>query len=432
MSLFERYRDPSRRTVNPSDEPIEEASPRASRMKGERGIALILVMGMLVMMTSFVIEFQYSTQVRYSLAANHRDQVRAKHLAVSGINLYRLLVNAVYSASRNEFVASMLSNTGLDINILLTQLVPQLDTSLLRFMNQGFAAQDITLDKEEGASVDAEAEAKFNAGQSGDSFSGKGQIKSGLAAEGAGFLDFDGNFSAYIESEDRKININMLKTDPLEENPAYIALMGLMGDPSYTPLFRERNITPRELIGNLKDWIDADGQVSAGQGGYEDNAYNRLVDPFEAKNTRFTTLSEVHLVQGWDDVFYDLFTPQMTVYGGDKINPNTVSSELLAGMIRAYCTNGSRYQLDQITALLQTSEQWLLLKASVQFSNGAEFSAQLSAAVPGLGDCSGMSEHIGVDTRAWRVVSTGIAGDVQKTIEVVLTSQSSPLYWREN
>ena len=266
--------------------------------KSERGIALILVLGMLVLISSFVMEFQYSSRVRYTMAANYRDQVRARYLAESGINIYRLLSMAIYNAQGNEFVAAMLENSGLDLSIILTQIIPQLDTGLLRFMTAGFGGEDVQLD-DEGATLKEGAEADND----GPSFADQ-PVESGLSKSGsAGFLDFEGDFSTVIEPEDRRININTLDAGELDTNPSFTALWGMMQDIRYQDIFREKNITPRELIGHLRDWIDADGEVSAGQGGYEDNFYSRMNDPFAAKNTRFTSVAEVHQVQGWDDTF---------------------------------------------------------------------------------------------------------------------------------
>ena len=64
-------------------------------MKGRgrrRGVALILVLATVAVMTTVVLEFVHDTQVRSKIAANSRDSVRAYFLARSGIELSRLMI----------------------------------------------------------------------------------------------------------------------------------------------------------------------------------------------------------------------------------------------------------------------------------------------------------------------------------------------------
>ena len=59
----------------------------------QRGVALILVLTTLAILTSIGVEFSFSTRVNLKLAENLRDELRAFYLARSAVNLSRLLLH---------------------------------------------------------------------------------------------------------------------------------------------------------------------------------------------------------------------------------------------------------------------------------------------------------------------------------------------------
>ena len=60
--------------------------------RGERGVAMLVVLTWLALMISLISEFTYGTTVDAAQAANARDELRAHYLARSGVNLSRLLI----------------------------------------------------------------------------------------------------------------------------------------------------------------------------------------------------------------------------------------------------------------------------------------------------------------------------------------------------
>jgi len=60
-----------------------------------RGVALILVLVTIAILTSIGVDFSYSSRVSLKLAENLRDETRAEYLARSAINLGRLLLHFV-------------------------------------------------------------------------------------------------------------------------------------------------------------------------------------------------------------------------------------------------------------------------------------------------------------------------------------------------
>src|SRR6186713_1541770 len=62
------------------------------RASTERGVALIIAVISITLLTVVATEFAYNTRVDLQLAANQRDEVRAYYMARSGLSLGRLLL----------------------------------------------------------------------------------------------------------------------------------------------------------------------------------------------------------------------------------------------------------------------------------------------------------------------------------------------------
>src|SRR5688572_14816567 len=71
---------------------LKQRLRRPTRRDKQRGVAMIVVLSWLALMTSLVSEFTYGTTVDAAQAANARDELRAHYLARSSVNLSRLLI----------------------------------------------------------------------------------------------------------------------------------------------------------------------------------------------------------------------------------------------------------------------------------------------------------------------------------------------------
>jgi hypothetical protein len=58
----------------------------------QRGVALLITLTWIALMVALVSEFTYGTSVDSAQAANARDELRAHYMALSAVNLSRLLV----------------------------------------------------------------------------------------------------------------------------------------------------------------------------------------------------------------------------------------------------------------------------------------------------------------------------------------------------
>src|SRR5205807_6205116 len=63
------------------------------RNANHRGVALILVLTTIAILTSLGVDFSYQSRVSLKLAENLRDETRAYYLARSAVNLSRLLLH---------------------------------------------------------------------------------------------------------------------------------------------------------------------------------------------------------------------------------------------------------------------------------------------------------------------------------------------------
>src|SRR5207302_3904901 len=68
-------------------------SGRGAGAGSARGVALILVLTTIAILTSIAVDFGYQSRVSLRLTENARDELRAYYLARSAVNLSRLLLH---------------------------------------------------------------------------------------------------------------------------------------------------------------------------------------------------------------------------------------------------------------------------------------------------------------------------------------------------
>jgi len=397
------------------------------RPEGERGIALLLVLTMVVMFTAFVADFAYTSRVKYTMASHARDAARAEALAVSGVRLYQLLLvwgdSAQKQLARSPF-ASFLGGI-LGSGSLVVKLIPCMDTGLLRMLGGGGLAPLAEGDTSDAGGVQ-------NLGGLG--LGGKEEPDS---APVGSFLDFEGNFSTCVADESTKISLNgMIKGDGINSPGAQLLLQSLKRE-QYQLLFREYNITPEEVVSNIIDWADLNGERANGQG-YEDNLYNKGPDPYNSKNAPYDSVSELHLVAGMNDEIYEIVAPLVTAHHSkETISLPLTGPEMLAALLRAAVPNHRWTEAD----IQQTWEQYQLnsggiapenvqaLVSILQLSNSTLVTLATETLQPYFSDKS--------RPKVFRVTSTGQVGDVERTVEAVIDVQKNKryggfiVYWRE-
>lgn len=285
---------------------------------GQRsGVALLVVMTTVLILTVLVTDLAYTARVRFLVTAHRVDRQQAWWLARSGVEIYELLILA------DREMGDALSQFGLDelgIDNLL-EMIPQINTGLLTMLMATDNGSDLEGDEDE---LKAQATAALEGTEAVSE-----EVREKAIEEGGGlfsersWLDMPGDFAAEVQLEDCRINVNLLRsatTATLEESPTYQLMLGRLAGDENEIWLRERDLTARDLIANLTDWVDADSTRAGNRGGYEDSDYQNQVPPYHAKNGAFETMDEIRLVEGWQDEVYDRFAEQFTIYGSGKLN----------------------------------------------------------------------------------------------------------------
>ncbi len=391
------------------------------RRKDRRGVALLMVLTTILFMAVLVTDISYGSRVRLLAATHERDEAKAYWLANTGVNVYRLILTANRQLKNSGF-ASQLSSFGINAGDALWQMVPFINTGLLRMLagsGMGGPDQDALAEVAQTGKVSDEVEAESREG-GGSRFGNRN------------FLDFDGDFSAEVRGEDCRINLNALAKRspdmPAQETPTGQQLYGLLSGEENEQFLRDRNLERWDLVNAIADWVDADNTVSSGRGGYEDDLYNDLPSPYLSKSAPFDTLQELRLVEGWQDDVFDRFSEQLTIHGSGKVNINCADDEVLKGLLKAYATRALTD--DELTRILADLRAYMSMAT---FSNGRAFVDWVKANgnFEPRGD---MASAVSTSTTTFTVRSTGQVGDATTTITAVVDYGSSDaglvLAWR--
>ena len=313
--------------------PSRPPARRRRTSRREQGVALILVLGVIAVITVFVAELMGNTSTALQVAIGDRDRLQAEYLARSGLNLTRLLIAKEPEIRR--VVAPMYS-------IMLGHGPPQLnvwnfaDALLMPFANPKGA---------EGA-----------AASTGIAFS-----------EIQGIKDTGGTFDVISIPENSMINLSKPLFWQGDEARVSLAMQlfaltgGYQNQSPYDSLFNgmdpDGQLTTRlDVVSAVIDWWDEDeqrttfdpGAATVNSSGREDDIYSRLPEPYRVKNAPYDSLDELRLVRGFTDDFWATFvepdpedprTRQVTVYGSGAVNPNESRAEVLWSRVCSFVSN---------------------------------------------------------------------------------------------
>ena len=459
----------------------------------QRGVALLLVLTWIALMVALVGQFSYGTNVDAAQAANARDELKAHYLAVSAVNLGRMLIKI-----QKQFVDPIMGQA--------QKLISQaMGTGAGGASGAGGAGGGAS-----GGGLGFSLRVTDYAGPLMGFFSGSKDEVAGLGSligldttgvKGLGLKS--GTFDAEITPEDGKININCgagFNALADRQKMVFRLLMGLLYSRRFDRLFSESDAngqfaTRAEVARAIIDWADNDEQGFSPDGvsaSGEDYRYDDRADKYRAHNDPFDTLEELKLVRGVTDGFMEAFQPHLTIYpfptqlGGAgtgaaateacKVNLSAITNKnggdctpLLMGVLRAaavpdqtkppadlsvlddtrlypvasvLCDRASAGGFDSlgaITAMLQNPSQAVL-------PDDPRYKVLQAIPPINIGNLGDVAK-VGAP-RIYRIVATGEAGKVKKKITVIVDSMgvlSSPLtlnpqaeqaagvlrYWRE-
>ncbi len=295
----------------------------------QRGIALPMVIGAIVVLSVVLAEFQTDVSAEVSAATSARDAVQAEYMARSAINLSRLLI-----ASEPTIRAAVAP-----LFAFLKKSPPQLpvweftDRLLSAFMSEEEAPLEGAPPK---PAENNTATLLF------DDSKGRNVTTPG------------GRFELVIVDEDAKLNMNQGSSNDIARIRLGKQIMGLIGPLQYSTIFDQRDArgqsTDRaQTCQALIDWADVDETAftcdfssNAQSAGSEDSFYSLLPKPYKRKNGPYDSLEELHMVRGISEDFWAAFVdPEPTnpkkrvvsVWGQGTVNVNTANAQTLLAVV---------------------------------------------------------------------------------------------------
>ncbi|HYP88946.1 MAG TPA: type II secretion system protein GspK, partial [Polyangiaceae bacterium] len=270
--------------------PLRPLGPRARRLaarRQRRGVALIMVLTSLTILTVMLSEIQDESSAELGSALSARDAVAAEYAARSAVNLSRLLIAAEPTIRKTLTPFFMMMGSG---------AAPQIP--VWEFTSRVMGA----FNDEEGAEA-------FKTLGSFDLTKGKN-----LGMKGAGF-------DIKVVDEDSKINLNEAsRGSAFGQQRVASQIIGLIGGLQNNPLFEGRDadgqFSDRQAVcASVIDWSDPDSEAyvcdptnpTAQSAGAEDSFYERLTKPYSRKNAAFDSLDELHRLRGFSDDFWSTF-----------------------------------------------------------------------------------------------------------------------------
>jgi general secretion pathway protein K len=235
----------------------------SKRCKPNSGIALMLVLWVLALLSIMVFEFCYTMRIEATITKNFKEGERSYYLAQAGIN--RALIELIKTQS-----------------------------SVKKFKG---SKDTLVKDKEED---DEEEEEKTNEWKPRE--------------EPYTFSLEEGECTVIIRDEGSKINLNWIAKKAKGDRKLLADIVekscGLEGD--------DRDI----IVDSIIDWVDKDHNHLLN--GAEDEYYESLEDPYECRDGDFVVTEELLLVRGiTEDIFYGRKYPAQD---GDAVTEEQDSS----------------------------------------------------------------------------------------------------------
>jgi general secretion pathway protein K len=390
---------------------LSERALRQRARRRRRGVALILVLSSLTILTVMLSEIQDESAAELGSALSARDAVIAEYAARSAVNLSRLLIAS----------EPTIRKTLAPLFVMMKSAPPQIP--VWEFS-----------DRVMGAFNDAQGAEAFKALGGFDMTQGKN-----LGLTGAGF-------ELRVIDEDSKINLNEpARGGAFGQARLAAQLIGLMGGAQNDPLFEGRDadgqFSDRQAICSaVIDWADPDqdsyvcdpNNPTAQSSAAEDSFYELLKKPYSRKNTAFDSMEELHKLRGFNDDFWATFIEPdpdrpdkrtVTVWGQGTINVNTANPQTLLAFVCSaapaarVCTDAAEAQkfLMMVTMLRGAMAGVPLFSSPKMFVNalsnkgpfGEMFKAVGMEPVPFLSEDQA-TKMISVESKLFSIYATGV------------------------
>ena len=418
--------------------PVGSKVPIRRGRGAPHGVALLTVMVALALMGSVVTDLGTNELIRYKLASNDRDALKAQAMAESSLNIARLLLTM---QSAMQPLLTMLTTMGIPLPAqTFWELVP-LDSELLKGLITGELQTMIGIDVAPALEARSaartekldERRADFDPNADGAPFNGPFEPPEG------GFGAFDGQFTAKIVDEERKASSFRgwaSATTPQQRFPFAQRLFTVFQPERYDFLFEDRdaqgNRTDRyELTAAVFDWIDDNQETTDARAdvdnwgritvGSEDAQYSSGYK-VEPKNAYFDSPAELRLVRGMTDAHLRAFNDSMTIYGEGKINLLSAPDATVEALVFSCAEPGDPLPNNQAW-MFETLVTWREFKTLGPLAGGGPINAD---GFVQMLDARGMTvnatckDQMTTESRNFTVQAIGTVDEVSRTITVVM------------
>jgi len=257
-------------------------SEQHKKARRQRGMALLMVLSMIAVLTSIVVDFQFNSRVDLERAINARDGLQAEYNALSALRTRQTLLRLkMMIKAALQAASTMLGMSAGDLPLgSVLEMVP-VECGLLSAIIHQTSSDKST-------------------------------------KEGSDF--FPGECLASMTSEHSKLPLNALSGYPSDQQQARALWLTLMSDKRLEKFFQEDDKNgkhaqnPQELVDALTDWADNDKTVVSNSVVDEDRFYADLQESYKTKNAPFDSLAEMQLVHGINDQFYALLKDHVSIY----------------------------------------------------------------------------------------------------------------------
>ncbi|RKH84888.1 general secretion pathway protein GspK [Corallococcus sp. AB045] len=440
--------------------PARQRSPAERKHRRSRGVALIIALVSITLLTVVATEFAYNSRVDLQLAANQRDEVRAYYMARSGLSLGRLLLRFQKQVDQTPIPnpASILGALGgltgggtpganganafqpQSLNLQLWKLA-RVDCHMLKGLVKSDGAQG-----EDGRPVETEPVAvdpNFQMdGEDGENAGAATQLAAQMQRRSFG--GFEGCFLATISDEEEKLNVMRLNTGGAESQATAARMLDMFADKRFEFLWQQDDAnkvrsTPRDTILALKDWSDEDTTQSTLNekdptnpfvSGFADEGspYSRYEPRYDVKNARFDSLDELYRVHGVNDRFMAAFRDRLTVYPDINSKPNVNTDDpIMLGLAIMSAADPNRPDprltdpvfLNELISRIRAARMFSFFGMSVSDFVGVIEQAGI-AVNPLIKGNVQQNRYLGDKSKTFTIKSVGEAGSVQKTLTAVI------------
>ncbi len=296
---------------------LENLDQPARRPSGgkPRGVALLIVLITIVLISASVVEFSYTNRVNLALASNQRDQVKAYFLGKSAINISKLLLSFQFALQDES------RETEDDMGRLIGRAMRRSNFQIYQYV-------DLLM-------------GPFNSGKLESPVGGINLSETGVK----GFGDFTGEMSARVVPEEGRIDINQFAKNNIDEGDLS-QLCAMVLDQRYDDIFEQEDdvgedLTRDRVLAYLIDFLDFDEEAVVlgddctirGASGDELRPYDRTDRRIRPRNAKLTHVAELYQVHGVTEPFMRAFEEQLTVYPVGKPNLNVAQAPVFYSIL---------------------------------------------------------------------------------------------------